>query len=91
MPWRTTASGSGVTGWLGTLSDGARAARQWRFGRKKVRIYEPTPLASDEPPTSLEEQVDAILEKIHVHGETSLTERERETLKKASHRYKNRR
>jgi DNA-binding CsgD family transcriptional regulator len=38
----------------------------------------------------MDEQVDAILAKIHEHGEASLTDRERTILKQASERYKQR-
>lgn len=55
-----------------------------------VRVFEP-PVEDDEPKAGLEAQVDAILEKIHEKGEASLTDHEREILKKASNRYKNRR
>lgn len=80
-------------------------ARQWRieplfgrgFGRrlrsafqrrpKNIRVYEPP---SQEPASRLDAQVDSILAKIHEKGEASLTDNERETLRKASQRYKNR-
>ena len=57
------------------------------FGsRRGIKIYQPT---TEEPRKALDEQVDAILEKIHKQGEESLTPREREVLKRASDRYKN--
>jgi hypothetical protein len=63
----------------------SRSPRSWAppVNRPKVRIYEPQP-------ENLDEQVDAILDKIHREGEASLTERERSILKDASRRYKNR-
>jgi hypothetical protein len=62
-----------------------RGSRSWGapLNRPKVRIYEPNP-------ENLDEQVDAILDKIHREGEASLTDRERSILKDASRRYKNR-
>jgi len=55
--------------------------------RPKIRVFEPS---LEEESQSLETQVDAILEKIHNQGESSLTEKERDILKAASRRYKNR-
>lgn len=52
--------------------------------RRKIRLYEP-PRRED-----LEKQVDAILQKIHDHGEASLTDEERTLLREASRRYKSR-
>jgi hypothetical protein len=52
------------------------------IARGNLRLYE--------PPNNLDEQVDAILEKISQSGEASLTDQEREILKAASHRYKKR-
>ncbi len=51
--------------------------------RPKVRLYRPTK-------ESLDNRVDDILEKIHREGEASLTDEEREVLKEAGQRYKNR-
>ena len=48
----------------------------------KVRIYQP----SDDK--TLASQVDRILQKIHEQGEASLSDKERETLKEASRRFK---
>jgi membrane associated rhomboid family serine protease len=66
--------------------------RRPRFGRivgprRKFKIYEPT---REGPRENLDQQVDAILDKINQQGEESLTKREREILKAASQRYKNR-
>jgi len=55
--------------------------------RRKFKIYQPT---HEGPRENLDQQVDAILDKIHRQGEESLTKQERETLKDASQRYKNR-
>jgi membrane associated rhomboid family serine protease len=55
--------------------------------RRKFRIYKPT---SSEHDTDLGAKVDAVLEKISREGEQSLSDREREILKTASQRYKNR-
>lgn len=52
--------------------------------RPKLRVYQP------EPPANLEAEVDRILAKIHDHGEASLTDQERETLRTASRKYKHR-
>ncbi len=51
-----------------------------------LRIYEPPDPNSE----TLDEQVDAILEKISQTGEASLTDQEREVLKAASQKYKRR-
>lgn len=56
---------------------------RWRQRQqaRTIRIYQP-------PPENLDEQVDRILQKIHDHGEPSLTDDERALLKQASQRYK---
>jgi membrane associated rhomboid family serine protease len=90
---------------LGGLAFGALyKMRQWRlstflqdwklprFGRlfgarRKIRIYKPQAAERDE---DLDAKVDRVLEKISREGEASLTDREREILKTASQRYKNR-
>ena len=61
--------------------------RAWRnrTARRRLRVYQP----SVEPGT-LDLKVDAILAKIHEHGSESLNESERDLLKRASERYKNR-
>jgi membrane associated rhomboid family serine protease len=61
-------------------------SRFWRNTqrRRSLHVYQP----EDRP--NLERQVDEILAKISTHGEASLTDREREILKEASRRYKNR-
>jgi membrane associated rhomboid family serine protease len=55
---------------------------------ESVRLYDPS--APDFTPRSenLEKKVDAILAKIQAHGEASLSEQERETLRMASRQYK---
>lgn len=52
--------------------------------RRQIRLYEP-PRRED-----LDRQVDALLQKIHEHGEASLTDEERALLREASRRYKSR-
>jgi membrane associated rhomboid family serine protease len=72
---------------LSRLFEGARL-RLPRLPRRKpsgVRLYTPP-----QQQGKLNEQVDAILDKIHREGEASLTDREREILKEASRRLKNR-
>ncbi|MBW3538918.1 MAG: rhomboid family intramembrane serine protease [Planctomycetes bacterium] len=62
-----------------------------RFGsQRKIRIYHPEPPEPREPVGDLEAELDRILEKIGTQGESSLTDREREVLKAASRKYKNR-
>jgi membrane associated rhomboid family serine protease len=51
---------------------------------RHVKVYRPP----EEPPQNLDVKVDAILEKIHSHGESSLTDQERDILRAASERYK---
>jgi membrane associated rhomboid family serine protease len=60
----------------------------WKRPRRNpnVRIFQPTDQPSSEP---IDERVDAILDKIHQQGEASLTDEEREILKEASRRLKN--
>lgn len=64
-----------------------RVRRAWRTraARQRLRVYAPVGDAAN-----TDEKVDAILAKIHEHGSESLTEAEREFLKRASERYKNR-
>jgi membrane associated rhomboid family serine protease len=54
---------------------------------RHVKVYRPP----EEAPQNFDGKVDAILDKIHSQGEASLTEQERETLRKASERYKSQR
>jgi membrane associated rhomboid family serine protease len=70
--------------WYGLLG----RASGWKRPRRnsKVRIYQPGEQLSAEP---IDERVDHILEKIHQQGEASLTDEEREILKEASRRLKN--
>jgi membrane associated rhomboid family serine protease len=51
---------------------------------KHVRVYRPP----EEAPQNFDLKVDAILDKIHSQGEASLTDQERDILRKASERYK---
>ncbi len=60
------------------------ARRRKRAGRH-VRLYEPPA-----EPVDLDAKVDAILEKIHQSGEASLTDEEREILRRASRQYRQR-
>lgn len=74
-----------VLGWLGRLRLPRFRRLQRVVGpRRNIRIYQPSEPSQDD----LEQRVDAILQKIHDHGEASLTDSERETLKAASSRYK---
>lgn len=62
-----------------------------RERRKAVRLYSPEPDDMDSPgENDLDAKVDDILRKIHEHGETSLSERERHVLSEASRRYRER-
>ena len=54
-----------------------------------LRADEPT--KTDKELTSGDPEVDRILEKIHQEGESSLTDKERRTLKDASRRYQRKR
>ena len=53
---------------------------------ESVRLFDP--YEAEDHTDNLDVKVDAILAKIQAHGEASLTEQERETLRKASQRYK---
>ncbi|HXY34524.1 MAG TPA: rhomboid family intramembrane serine protease [Planctomycetaceae bacterium] len=66
----------------GTLSPFIKR-RAWVRPRH-VRVYRPP----EESPQNFDLKVDAILDKIHSQGEASLTEQERDLLRKASERYK---
>ncbi len=69
---------------LSPLSGGMKMPRIRRPRVKpSIRIYEPSK-------EELDERVDALLAKIQEQGEASLTDKEREFLKKASQQYKNR-
>jgi membrane associated rhomboid family serine protease len=62
-----------------------------RERRKAVRLYSPESEGGDSPEGSdLDAKVDDILRKIHEHGETSLSDRERLLLSEASRRYRER-
>jgi membrane associated rhomboid family serine protease len=58
--------------------------------RPKVRLYKPSVSSMKTSRRDLDLQVDRILDKISKQGESSLTENERELLKEASKKYKNR-
>jgi membrane associated rhomboid family serine protease len=72
-------------GW-GSLK-GFRAPR-FRMKRRpeSIRVYEP--YEAEDRSENLDVKVDAILAKIQAHGEASLTDQEREILRRASQRYK---
>lgn len=75
-----------ITGfWKSLLNLFSRGRPRLLRGRPKVRLYEPS---HSEKPERLDEQVDAILEKISEQGEASLSDYERNILKAASRRYK---
>ncbi|GAB4160215.1 MAG: rhomboid family intramembrane serine protease [Planctomycetaceae bacterium] len=60
-----------------------------RSTRPKVKIYRPHDSIQSEPSQEeMKRRVDEILEKIHKHGEASLTDKEREFLSDASRRYR---
>jgi hypothetical protein len=65
--------------------------RRVRVARSNVKLYSPPDDHHDAPPENLDAQVDAILGKITREGEASLTDAEREVLKAASRKYKDRR
>jgi membrane associated rhomboid family serine protease len=52
---------------------------------ESVRLYDPS---EEDHSENLDVKVDAILEKIQAHGEASLTDQERDVLRRASQRYK---
>lgn len=79
---------------LSRLFSGLRVPRMRQLARSatarrpaNVRIYEPP---DDAEQTSFERRVDEILAKISAQGEASLTDAERDILKEASRRYKER-
>lgn len=71
---------------LGRLIPSRLSDLKPKLFRPKLRIHDPDKEASD-----LNQQVDAILEKISREGEASLTKKERKTLEEASRRYQRRR
>ena len=84
--------------WRGWRLDGlADVWDRFRSGlrKRRLRVFSPDDAEDrgfgrdDEPP--LEEEVDRILEKIDRSGEASLTRQERDTLARASRRFKGRR
>lgn len=62
-----------------------------RERRKSIKLYSPDSDATEAPAEmDLDAKVDDILRKIHEHGETSLSDRERRVLSEASRRYRER-
>lgn len=75
-----------LSGWLSVGGVG----RWWsqRQRQRQMRLYNPDPPELEE--NDLDVKVDDILRKIHEHGESSLSERERKLLSEASRRYRER-
>ena len=71
---------------IGDVFDVSRLRRTIRRAStaRNLKVFQP------EVTSNLDEQVDAILAKIHEHGSESLTDRERSILQRASDRAKNR-
>ena len=71
---------------LADLFDFSRLRRSLRraSASRNLQVFHP------EVTSNLDEQVDAILAKIHEHGSESLTDRERSILQRASDQAKNR-
>lgn len=70
---------------IGNLLPGLKQKMKQLSG-PKLRVHKP-----DDEPLDLGEEVDRILEKIHTHGEGSLTKQERRMLEIASQQYQKRR
>ncbi len=66
--------------------------RLWRIRRRsKARLYQPDEKPKPQKPTDdIGQKVDELLDKISKHGESSLTDSEREFLAEASRRYRDR-
>ncbi len=75
-----------LTGWWQKSRD--RISQATRQRKNSMRIYQPESEAKGD--ADLDREVDDILRKIHDHGETSLTARERQMLTDASRRYRDR-
>lgn len=78
-----------LSGWMSFR----RVPAWWRDRerRKSVKLYSPDSDATEAPAeVDLDAKVDDILRKIHEHGETSLSDRERRVLSEASRRYRER-
>ena len=74
---------------VGTSSKGCgRRGLRMRKPPESVRLYEPSTAEFTPRNENLKTKVDAILAKIQAHGEASLTDQERETLRMASQQYK---
>jgi membrane associated rhomboid family serine protease len=65
---------------------GGRVSLDWLKRRPKLRVRDPD-RDDDAHADNLGQEVDRILEKIHLHGEASLTKKERRTLEAASREY----
>ena len=63
---------------------------QWRRSIRQTTTSRTLKVFHPESNANLDEQVDAILAKIHEHGSESLTERERAILQRASDQAKHR-
>jgi hypothetical protein len=59
--------------------------------RPKLKVHRPTESSASMDPAELQDQVDRLLEKIHLEGEQSLSDAEREVLNTASRILRNRR
>jgi len=70
--------------------DGLSLRRMFR-PRTRLRVHRPTDDVVDVDPRELQARVDNLLEKIHQHGEASLSDSEREVLNTASRILRNRR
>ena len=68
---------------LGASFSPLLSRRAW-IRPRHVKVYRPP----EEAPQNFDLKVDAILDKIHAQGEASLTDQERDVLRKASERYK---
>ena len=69
------------------LENAFSSVSRWKKPRLKIHHVDDTPPQKDDP---LEKEVDQILRKISRSGEASLTDAERETLRRASREYQNR-
>jgi membrane associated rhomboid family serine protease len=63
---------------------------RWR-PRTKLKVHRPTEPSASMDPAALQEEVDRLLEKIHLEGEQSLSDAERDVLNTASRILRNRR
>jgi membrane associated rhomboid family serine protease len=72
-------------GW-GSLKKFRAPRMRMKSRPESIRVYEP--YEPEDHSENLDVKVDAILAKIQAHGEASLTDQEREILRRASQRYK---